>query len=143
VVREGKLTVPTEHGFERKGGRDVLELSTARLVAAATSVGSRVRRPTASHSSRRDSPSAPLIESRPTHEGDEAPLVVREGKLTVPTEHGFERKGGRARGGSDERGLASETADGVALEQARLAFSSLDNRSIDGREHRVETDPRG
>ena len=37
---------------------------------------------------------------------------------------------GTARGGSDERGLASETADGVALEQARLAFSSLDNRSV-------------
>ena len=25
MVREGKLTVPTEHGFERKGGRDVLD----------------------------------------------------------------------------------------------------------------------
>ncbi|TKA53405.1 hypothetical protein B0A53_04391 [Rhodotorula sp. CCFEE 5036] len=37
---------------------------------------------------------------------------------------------GTARGGSDEPGLASETADGVALEQAKLAFSSLDNRSV-------------
>ncbi|KWU41557.1 hypothetical protein RHOSPDRAFT_22743, partial [Rhodotorula sp. JG-1b] len=37
---------------------------------------------------------------------------------------------GTARGGSDERGLASETADGVVLEQAKLAISSLDDRSV-------------